>query len=77
MGWTLPSTGMGRGEVCAISDCLVVDANTLFFNVTKFYATLRLQCIGSQNQMCDMGENWVRCNVHMCEISDSRRQVIW
>ena len=23
VGWTLPSTGMGRGEVFAISDCLV------------------------------------------------------
>ena len=25
MGWTLPSTGMWRGEVFAISDCLVVN----------------------------------------------------
>ena len=25
MGWTLPSTGMWRGEVFAISDCLVID----------------------------------------------------
>ena len=24
MGWTLPSTGMWRGEVFAISDCLVI-----------------------------------------------------
>ena len=27
MGWTLPSTGMWRGEVFAISDCLVQYAN--------------------------------------------------
>ena len=29
MGWTLPSTGMWRGEVFAISDCLVLN-NGLF-----------------------------------------------
>ena len=29
MGWTLPSTGMWRGEVFAIYDCLVVDMQVL------------------------------------------------
>ena len=31
MGWTLPSTGMWRGKVSAISDCLVVYMNLSCF----------------------------------------------
>ena len=35
MGWTLPSTGMGRGEVFAISDCLVVVCFAKSFDVNN------------------------------------------
>ena len=53
MGWTLPSTGMWRGEVFAISDCLVCFAITHVHgsSVTNLYSIMLFQYGSSVTNM--------------------------
>ena len=69
MGWTLPSTGMGRGEVFAISDCLVVvcfaerfDVNDVmpYFKVmTSLFTSCHILDI-----ITDFSTSWRNCWPH-------------